>query len=44
MSNIIIVIGSDRTGRVADKVIEYVKSDLQKREGVTVTVEDHKEV
>ena len=43
MSNILVVIGSARTGRVADKVLEYIKSDLDKREGVTYTVADLKE-
>lgn len=44
MSNILVVIGSARTGRVADKVLGYVKSDLEKREGVSFTVADLKEV
>ncbi len=44
MSKILIVIGSARKGRVADKVLEYVKSDLDKRQGVTYVVADLKEV
>lgn len=44
MSNILVVIGSARPGRVADKVLEYIKSDLDKREGVTYSVADLKEV
>lgn len=40
MSKILLVIGSARVGRVADKVLGYVKNDLEKREGVTVTVAD----
>ncbi len=43
MSNILVVIGSARQGRVADKVLEYIKSDLEKREGVSFTVADLKE-
>lgn len=44
MSNILIVIGSARTGRVADKVIDYVKKDIESRENVTTTVADLKEL
>lgn len=44
MSNVLVVIGSARKGRVADKVLEYIKSDLDKRDGVTYTVADLKEV
>lgn len=44
MSNILVVIGSARKGRVADKVLEYIKGDLDKREGVTYTVADLKEI
>ena len=40
MSNILVVIGSARKGRVADKVLEYVKADIAKREGVELTVAD----
>ncbi len=40
MTNILVVIGSARKGRVADKVLDYAKADLEKRENVTVTVAD----
>lgn len=40
MSNILVVIGSARTGRVADKVLGYVKKDIEGRDDVTVTVAD----
>ena len=44
MSNILVVIGSARKGRVADKVLEYVKSDLEARENIAYNVADLKEV
>jgi len=44
MSEILIVLGSARKGRVADKVAEYVSSDLASRENVTVKVADLKEL
>lgn len=44
MSNILVVIGSARKGRVADKVLDYIKTDLDNREGVTYTVADLKEI
>ncbi len=40
MSNILVVIGSARVGRVADKVLEYVKNDIDGRDDVTMTVAD----
>ena len=40
MSNILVVIGSARPGRVADKVLGYVQADLANRSDVTVTVVD----
>ncbi len=43
MSNILVVIGSARKGRVADKVLEYIKSDLESRGDVSYTVADLKE-
>lgn len=43
MSNILVVIGSARTGRVADKVLTYLTNDLEKREDVSFTVVDLKE-
>lgn len=44
MSNILVVIGSARVGRVADKVLQYVQDDIAQREGMTATVADLKEV
>jgi NAD(P)H-dependent FMN reductase len=44
MSNLLVVIGSARTGRVADKVLEYIKTDVESRTDVTLTVADLKEV
>ena len=44
MSEVLIVIGSARPGRVAGKVAEYVKSDLASREGVNVKIADLKEI
>ncbi len=38
--NILVVIGSARTGRVADKVLDYVQADIEKRDDVNVTVAD----
>ena len=40
MTNILVVVGSARTGRVADKVLDYVKADIEAREDVTATVVD----
>jgi NAD(P)H-dependent FMN reductase len=40
MTNILVVIGSARTGRVADKVLDYVQADVEGRDDVTVTVAD----
>lgn len=40
MSNILVVIGSARTGRVADKVADYVMAEIESREGVTATIAD----
>jgi NAD(P)H-dependent FMN reductase len=40
MSNLLIVIGSARAGRVADKVLSYIKADIEGREDVTITVAD----
>lgn len=44
MTNILAVIGSARPGRVADKVLEYIKTDVAGREGVELAVADLKEV
>jgi NAD(P)H-dependent FMN reductase len=40
MSNILVVIGSARKGRVADKVLDYIKADIEKRDDVMTTVVD----
>lgn len=40
MSNLLVVIGSARVGRVADKVLGYIQKDLEGRDDVTVTVAD----
>jgi NAD(P)H-dependent FMN reductase len=44
MSKILIVIGSARKGRVADKVTQYVQSDLSERSDVEVTIADLKAI
>ena len=44
MSNVLVVLGSARTGRVADKVASYVLKDIENREGVSATVADLKEI
>jgi len=40
MTKILVVIGSARPGRVADKVLGYIQEDLINREGLEVTVAD----
>ena len=40
MSKVLIVVGSARPGRVADKVLDYIQEDLVNREGIEVTVAD----
>lgn len=40
MSNLLVVIGSARVGRVADKILEYIKTDIEGRDDVTMTVAD----
>ena len=40
MSNVLVVIGSARPGRVADKVLGYIQEEFAKRECVNVTVAD----
>lgn len=40
MSKLLVVIGSARVGRVADKVLGYIKTDLEGRDDVTVAVAD----
>lgn len=44
MSNILVVLGSARKGRVADKVLEYVKAEAAKRDTVDLTIADLKEL
>ncbi|MBC7581894.1 NAD(P)H-dependent oxidoreductase [Aeromicrobium sp.] len=44
MSNLLVVIGSARPGRVADKVLEHIKADIAARDDVTLTVADLKEL
>ena len=44
MSNILVVIGSARKGRVADKVLEYIQADAARRDNATITVADLKEL
>ena len=44
MSNILVVIGSARKGRVADKVLEYIQADVARRDNTTITVADLKEL
>ncbi|MBC7459529.1 NAD(P)H-dependent oxidoreductase [Candidatus Saccharibacteria bacterium] len=43
-AKILIVIGSARKGRVADKITQYVQSDLADRTDTIVTVADLKEI
>jgi NAD(P)H-dependent FMN reductase len=40
MSKVLIVIGSARPGRVADKVLGYIQEDITNREGIEATVAD----
>jgi NAD(P)H-dependent FMN reductase len=40
MTNVLVVLSSARKGRVADKVSDYVKADLEKRDDVTITTAD----
>jgi len=42
--NILIVTGSVRKGRVADKVLELVKNEVEKHEDLSVTIADVKEL
>jgi len=44
MSEVLIVIGSARKGRVADTILGYVQTELATRENVNVTVADLKEI
>ena len=38
MSKILLVVGSARPGRVADKVLGYIQEEIAKREGIEATV------
>jgi NAD(P)H-dependent FMN reductase len=44
MPHVLIVIGSARKGRVADKILEHIQKDLEDRAGVIATVADLKEI
>lgn len=44
MSKVLIVIGSARTGRVADKISEYVQEEIAKHDGVEAVIADLKEL
>lgn len=44
MSKILVVISSARKGRVADQIFTYVKSDLETRQNVELTVADLSEI
>lgn len=44
MSNVLVVLASARKGRVADKIFEYVKKDIDARDGMNLTVADLKEI
>jgi NAD(P)H-dependent FMN reductase len=44
MTKLLVVIGSARPNRVANKVLEYVQAEVAKRENVELTVADLKEI
>jgi NAD(P)H-dependent FMN reductase len=44
MSNVLVVIGSARKGRVADKILEHIQKDIQTRKNITAVVADLKEI
>jgi len=44
MSNILVVTGSARKGRVADSILAHVSSELEGRDDITVTIADLKEI
>ncbi len=44
MTKLLVVVGSARKGRVADKIVNYVKQDLDARQDVEVTVADLGEI
>ena len=44
MTNVLVVVGSARKGRVADKVLGYIKQDIDAREDVNAVVADLAEI
>ncbi|AKM80356.1 TPA: NADPH-dependent oxidoreductase [Candidatus Saccharibacteria bacterium] len=44
MTKILVVVGSARPGRVADKVVDYIKKETDTREDVTTEIVDLKEL
>lgn len=44
MPHVLIVIGSARKGRVADKILQHIQKDLEGRTEVTITIADLKEI
>jgi len=44
MTKILLVIGSARPGRVADKVLAYIQKDISSRPDITATVADLKDI
>ena len=44
MSNILVVIGSARKGRVADKILDYIQEDINGRTGIKAVIADLKEI
>ena len=44
MTKLLIVLGSARTGRVADKVLGYIQDETSKRDAIETTVADLKEL
>lgn len=44
MSTILAVIGSARPGRVAEKVLDYITSDIETRDGIDLVIADLKQI
>lgn len=44
MTKILVVVGSARPGRVADKVVDYIKKETETREDITTEIADLKEL
>lgn len=42
--NILVVISSARKGRVADKILEHIETDIAKRDDIIITIADLKEL